>query len=208
MFNLEQSLAQWRQQMLAAGIKSPATLEELESHLREEIERQKRSGIDARQAFETTILRIGQPEELKIEFAKGGGLFGFLGYDKFTRTNRILGTLWLVFSALSVARIFRMRAALFHPPWQDPKHIATFFIVISLLLVMYLVGMFGSILLLRGAKWGRHIIRVFATFSLLCGIVLFFKSFSVRESLFTAFFLVSVWFLFSQPTQKSQKAPE
>jgi hypothetical protein len=40
MFNLEQSIAEWRQQMLAAGIKTPATLNELESHLREEFERQ------------------------------------------------------------------------------------------------------------------------------------------------------------------------
>jgi hypothetical protein len=208
MFNLEQSLAQWRKQMLAAGIKSPVPLDELESHLREEIERQKKSGMDARQAFEITISKIGQPEELKTEFAKEGGAFGFLGNDKFTRTNRILGTLWLVFSSLSVARICRMRAALFHPPWQDPKHIAAFFIVISLLLAMYLVGIFGSILLLRGAKWGRYIIKAFAVFSLLCGIVLFFKSFSVRESLFTAFFLISVWLLFSPSYAKPNTATE
>ena len=40
MFDLEQSIADWRRQMLAAGIKTPVPLEELESHLREEIERQ------------------------------------------------------------------------------------------------------------------------------------------------------------------------
>ena len=39
MFNLEQSIAEWRKQMLAAGIKSPVPLEELEIHLREEIGR-------------------------------------------------------------------------------------------------------------------------------------------------------------------------
>jgi hypothetical protein len=38
MFNLEQAIATWRRQMLAAGLKSPVPLEELESHLREEME--------------------------------------------------------------------------------------------------------------------------------------------------------------------------
>jgi len=37
MFDLEQAIIAWRQQMLAAGIKSPVPLEELENHLRDEI---------------------------------------------------------------------------------------------------------------------------------------------------------------------------
>ncbi|HEY5041998.1 MAG TPA: hypothetical protein VIK53_08340 [Verrucomicrobiae bacterium] len=52
MFNLEQSIADWRQQMLAAGIETPVPLDELEIHLREEIERQMKSGSDKQQAFE------------------------------------------------------------------------------------------------------------------------------------------------------------
>ena len=70
MFNLEQSTADWRQQMLAAGIK-PESLDELESHLREEIERQIKSGMDARQAFNIAAKTIGQGVELKKEFRKG-----------------------------------------------------------------------------------------------------------------------------------------
>ncbi len=38
MFNLEQAIADWRRQMLAVGIKTPVPLEELEIHLRDEIE--------------------------------------------------------------------------------------------------------------------------------------------------------------------------
>jgi len=37
MFSLEKSISEWRRQMLAAGIKTPVPLEELEIHLREEI---------------------------------------------------------------------------------------------------------------------------------------------------------------------------
>ena len=40
------SIAEWREQMLAAGIKTPVPLEELEIHLREEIEQQMKSGFE------------------------------------------------------------------------------------------------------------------------------------------------------------------
>jgi hypothetical protein len=70
MFNLEQSIAAWRQQMLAAGIKTPVPLEELEGHLREDIERQMKSGLNAQRAFENAIQHIGKANMLKSEFAK------------------------------------------------------------------------------------------------------------------------------------------
>lgn len=70
MFNLEQSIVEWRRQMLAAGIDAPVPLEELESHLREEIERRTRSGYNAQQAFEIAANEIGPASELKQEFKK------------------------------------------------------------------------------------------------------------------------------------------
>jgi hypothetical protein len=70
MFDLEQSITDWRKQMLAAGIKTPVPLEELESHLREEIERQTRSGLSVQQAFDSAVQQIGQAKTLKSEFAK------------------------------------------------------------------------------------------------------------------------------------------
>jgi hypothetical protein len=73
MFNLEQSIADWRQQMLAAGIQSPVPLEELEGHLREDVEQLVRSGLDERQAFGMALKNVGQTPELKCEFNKIGG---------------------------------------------------------------------------------------------------------------------------------------
>src|ERR1039457_226201 len=70
MFTLEQSIADWRQQMLAAGIKTPVPLEELEIHLCEEIERQMKSGLDDQKAFEISVRQVGQPKMLKSEFKK------------------------------------------------------------------------------------------------------------------------------------------
>ena len=57
--------------MLAAGIEAPAA-SELESHLREEIEKQIKSGQSPRKAFEIAIKSIGRGVELKKEFKKAG----------------------------------------------------------------------------------------------------------------------------------------
>jgi hypothetical protein len=70
MFDLEQSIVEWRQQMLAVGIKTPVPLEELEIHLREDIARQMQSGLSAQQAFGIAVKKIGHAPELKREFKK------------------------------------------------------------------------------------------------------------------------------------------
>lgn len=70
MFELKLAITDWRQQMLAAGIKAPVPLEELEIHLCEEIERQMKSGLDEQKAFEITVQRIGRPTALSNEFRK------------------------------------------------------------------------------------------------------------------------------------------
>jgi hypothetical protein len=72
MRNLENKITEWRSRMAAGGIKAPAVLDELESHLREDIERQMRGGVDEAAAFETAVKRIGRSELLKPEFAKVG----------------------------------------------------------------------------------------------------------------------------------------
>src|ERR1035438_9988179 len=68
MFDLEQSITEWRQQMLAAGIKTPVPLEELEIHLREEIGRRMKTGVDESRAFKIAAQQIGPPDALKREF--------------------------------------------------------------------------------------------------------------------------------------------
>jgi hypothetical protein len=73
MFDLEKSIADWRKQMLAAGIKTPVPLEELEIHLREEIERQVKSRISAQEAFADTVQQIGKADMMKNEFEKVDG---------------------------------------------------------------------------------------------------------------------------------------
>ena len=61
--------------MLAAGIKTPVPLEELEIHLRDEIERQMKSGLNEQTAFEFSVQTIGQPKTLNNEFKKSERTF-------------------------------------------------------------------------------------------------------------------------------------
>jgi len=72
MFDLEQAISEWRRQMLAAGIKTPVPLEELESHLCDEIEQQIQSGTNEQHAFEAAVQQIGHGNMLKTEFRKVG----------------------------------------------------------------------------------------------------------------------------------------
>ena len=73
MFNLESSIAEWRRQMLAAGIKMPVPLDELEIHLREEIAQQVKSRISAQEAFADAVQQIGKADLMKNEFEKVDG---------------------------------------------------------------------------------------------------------------------------------------
>jgi hypothetical protein len=108
MFDLDQAIAEWRGQMLAAGIKTPVPLEELESHLREDVEQQVRSGVDPEQAFEAATRQMGRASELKSEFKKTCGMkwsagslrFGIIGLA-ITVTLNLVG-LFLLHKSSSV----------------------------------------------------------------------------------------------------------
>jgi hypothetical protein len=70
MFNLDQAIVEWRRQMATGGIKAPSILDELESHLREDVEQQTRMGINAECAFEVAVKKIGPANALRNEFKK------------------------------------------------------------------------------------------------------------------------------------------
>src|SRR3974377_1220271 len=106
MFDLEKSIADWRKQMLAAGIKTPVPMEELEIHLREEIGQEVKSGLNESSAFHMAVQKVGPPRSLQLEFKKlGGGFIGLLGPNKTIRINRVLGLLWLVYCVGSFHKV-------------------------------------------------------------------------------------------------------
>lgn len=70
MFNLDQAISEWRRQMVAAGVKTSESLNELEAHLRDDVEHSIRSGLSDEQAFEGAVQRLGGGDVLRGEFAK------------------------------------------------------------------------------------------------------------------------------------------
>jgi len=80
MFDLEKAIAGWRSQLSTTGVNSQKILDELETHLREDIELQIRGGLEPQQAFVRSILRLGQASALQLEFEKASARFA--GADK------------------------------------------------------------------------------------------------------------------------------
>jgi hypothetical protein len=70
MFDLDQAISDWRRRMLAAGIKTPVPLEELEGHLREDIKQQMKSGRSEAEAFQSAVQKIGPVYMVQNEFEK------------------------------------------------------------------------------------------------------------------------------------------
>jgi hypothetical protein len=194
MFNLEQSITKWRQEMLANGIASPVPLEELESHLREDIERQIEAGTSEETAFETTVARIGRGEQLKTEFARAGGWLNWFGNDKTTRVNRIFGVLWFLSSLHGFANISRVLVT----PGLAPSSLARYVLLVGLGFLS--IGILGGIRLFQGTRTGRRIIGCLAAFDLI-GYTLAWvfesKFFQSSGGVFMIFCILTLWFLFS-----------
>jgi hypothetical protein len=70
MRKLDEQIAEWRTRMAAGGIKTPAVLDELEGHLREEIRARIMAGATDEQAFREALARLGSADSLRNEFSK------------------------------------------------------------------------------------------------------------------------------------------
>src|SRR5258706_6996003 len=70
MFDLESQIRGWRSELAAAMGNVPEPLDELESHLRDDIDRRIQLGADAQSAFEAARAQLGEAARLAQEFAK------------------------------------------------------------------------------------------------------------------------------------------
>ena len=110
--------------MAAAGIKSRDVLDELESHLREDVEQKSRAGMDGKTAFENAVRGIGQPEALRREWAKAGTtnrniknmLLRFLGFPMLVSEN-------FTASARETLELGRQEAMGFHHDFIGTEHV-------------------------------------------------------------------------------------
>src|SRR5258705_4524247 len=72
LFDLEKAVKEWRRRMVAAGVKTEKVLNELESHLRDDLARQVISGSSPEAAFELAVRKIGESDAIAMEFEKTG----------------------------------------------------------------------------------------------------------------------------------------
>ncbi len=68
--DLEEKISEWRKRMAAGGVRTAAVLDELESHLREEVQARQKAGDSEAVAFQTATARIGSVGSLQTEFSK------------------------------------------------------------------------------------------------------------------------------------------
>jgi len=196
MFDLEQAIAEWRQRMRAAGIQSPVPLEELESHLREEMERLRETGLSDPTAFDAAVREMGEAGLLTVEFARAGGLSSWFGNDRATRIHRILGVLWVMQCLWYGSKLLLNFAQ------GLPFYWLTWGMLALVLGIAYeLAGMVGGIYLFRGSRWGRSTIRLMAAVGLLLAIVQIsvFRMLPVEGGILSVFNVITLWLLIPPP---------
>jgi hypothetical protein len=70
MFDLESEIQAWRENLARQKVGDGEILDELESHLREQIDRNVKTGMAQADAFMSAVAKIGAVKELKREFRK------------------------------------------------------------------------------------------------------------------------------------------
>ena len=155
MFNLEQSIADWRKQMLSAGIKAPVPLEELEIHLREDIKQQTGAGLSESNAFEISVQRIGRADALEVEFKKVE--------DAKEKRHRVLvlAFVLLAYSSIELMGIHAFLKCEMSPAWRLAGWIN--------------IVLFGCVVLsILGWRWVKHAFPVISDKRVRTGIGIFF----------------------------------
>lgn len=76
MFDLEKAIAEWRRQFTAEEVGGVGSLDELESHLRDDFVRFLALGMPEAAAFEKAVGELGLPGELASEFARARPMWG------------------------------------------------------------------------------------------------------------------------------------
>ncbi len=108
MFDLKKTLSEWKRSLRKYESFEEGTIMELESHLLEEFDKQKRNGLADEEAFSKAAAAVGRPEEVGGEYFKDG------------RRSRLTSPSWeksrfsagLLLNYLKVAlRTFRRQAA-------------------------------------------------------------------------------------------------
>jgi hypothetical protein len=112
MFNLEQAIANWRSSLVQAG-SSPEVIDELECHLRDEIESQMRTVSDPQSAFDNAVLLMGDPVQLEQQFKKASiadeKTRGSIPFSSLVKVAAVLSVPFAIMLLLSSFRVFDLQ---------------------------------------------------------------------------------------------------
>lgn len=111
MFDLDERIRDWRATMLASMGDQAETVDELEGHLREEIQRLKRAGRPPEEAFVAAVARLGDCGELAAEFRKVPTL-GPLSWRPAQVLLAVCGLLTLVLAGYVVKEVWQGKVSL------------------------------------------------------------------------------------------------
>lgn len=100
MFQLDDAMREWRTCMVQQGTTSQPDMDELESHLRDDIEQLVDKDLSVEEAYLVGIHRLGAPPELSAEFGKINGARVW--------TRRLL---WMLSGYLAIGLILSLYAA-------------------------------------------------------------------------------------------------
>ena len=70
MFNLDQEIRRWRSSMSARLPLHGEAVAELESHLRDAMQKQVQAGLEPRQAWTAALAQLGSPDAIAAEYGK------------------------------------------------------------------------------------------------------------------------------------------
>ncbi|MDB6055003.1 MAG: ccsA [Verrucomicrobiales bacterium] len=142
MNELDGLIGGWRRTMTGAGMKSPAELNELESHLREDIHSLVTAGMREGEAFDLASSRLGSPASVGKEFQKIRG----------TSTNLVrIGTAVWILGTIAPGVL------LFHRLMDGQIGILLFghvMMIVAGYLAAFVVGTFGAVQI-GSMAWGR-----------------------------------------------------
>jgi hypothetical protein len=118
MFNLDQAIAQWRRQMIDGGITRVDLVDELESHLRDAVEEQARSGLNIEQSFQRAAEEIGACDRLRVEFAK----LRTTKEDRMNHNRIYAAVLWIfaLYNSIIIACAIHYAYVIDRALWTEP----------------------------------------------------------------------------------------
>ncbi len=114
MFNLEQAIGLWREEIQRTGV-NVETVAELESHLRDAITANRNQSLPDQLAFDKAVAQLGSPTQIKTEFTKNRSFEKKLRNYKVEKTIGAFGL--ATYAGMTIYGLF-FSSTMASTPWE------------------------------------------------------------------------------------------